>query len=179
MQLAFVMIAVLVLGSAAAAMLLRNLIHCVLCLTLTFAGMAAVYLQLGAEFVGFAQILVYVGAVAILVVFAILLTRGDESPGGSALAQPSWLVGISIAALVFGCLALSIAASTIPRVAPSASEATVRQLGQALMTRYVLPLEVLGLLLTAAMMGAVVLALPEKDEPPTDADAGNETGPPP
>ena len=65
----------LTLASAVAAMSLRNLVHCALTLTVTFAGLAAFYLQLDAQFVGFAQILVYIGAVAILIVFAILLTR--------------------------------------------------------------------------------------------------------
>ena len=77
---AFAIIAVLTLASAVAAMSLRNLVHCALALTVTFAGLAAFYLQLDAQFVGFAQILVYVGAVAILIVFAILLTRGGEPP---------------------------------------------------------------------------------------------------
>ena len=68
----FAIIALLILASAVAAMSLRNLVHCALMLMVSFAGLAAVYLQLGAQFVGFAQILVYIGAVAILRVFAIL-----------------------------------------------------------------------------------------------------------
>ena len=83
----FAIIAVLTLASAVAAMSLRNLVHCALALTVTFAGLAAFYLQLDAQFVGFAQILVYVGAVAILIVFAILLTRGSEPPRQSSLLR--------------------------------------------------------------------------------------------
>src|SRR5205085_9833708 len=75
---AFLIIAAITLVSAACAMSLRNLVHCGLCLAITFAGLAAAYLHLSAEFVGFAQILVYVGAVAILIVFTILLTRNTE-----------------------------------------------------------------------------------------------------
>ena len=75
MNFPFVILALVIAASAIAAMSLRNLVHCALCLVITFAGLAGIYLQLGAEFVGFAQILVYVGAVAILVVYAILLTR--------------------------------------------------------------------------------------------------------
>ena len=71
----------LTLASAVAAMSLRNLVHCALMLTVTFAGLAAFYLQLGAQFVGFAQILIYIGAVAILIVFAILLTAAASRPG--------------------------------------------------------------------------------------------------
>ena len=79
MQIAFAIIAALTLVSAMAAMSLRNLVHCALCLALTFAGIAAFYLQLGAAFVGWAQVLVYIGAIAILIVFAILLTRSSEA----------------------------------------------------------------------------------------------------
>ena len=80
MTVPFAIIAFLTLASAVAAMSLRNLVHCALTLMVTFAGLAALYLQLGAQFVGFAQILVYLGAVAILIVFAILLTRASEPP---------------------------------------------------------------------------------------------------
>ena len=81
----------LTVAGAVAAMRLRNLVHSVLALTLAFAGLAAVYLQLGAQFVGFAQILVYVGAVAILVVFAVLLTRDTEASSQPIVLAPSWV----------------------------------------------------------------------------------------
>jgi NADH-quinone oxidoreductase subunit J len=99
MTLSFAILAGLTVGSAIAAMSLRNLVHCALSLVLTFAGLAGIYLQLNAEFVGFAQILVYVGAVSILIVFAILLTRGDASaaPAPIATATP-WAVAIAVAA---------------------------------------------------------------------------------
>ena len=87
-----------------AAMGLRNLVHCALSLAVTFAGLAALYLELNAEFVGFAQILVYVGAVAILIVFAILLTRGSET-APEKIYSPKWLIGLAVALLVFGVIA--------------------------------------------------------------------------
>ena len=78
MQIAFAIIAALTVVSAIAAMSLRNLVHCALSLAVAFAGLASLYLQLGAPFAGWAQVLVYIGAVAILIVFAILLTRSSE-----------------------------------------------------------------------------------------------------
>ena len=90
MTLPFAIIAVLTIAAAVAAMSLRNLVHCALAVVVTLAGLATLYLQLNAQFVGFAQILVYVGAVAILVVFAILLTRGGEAPEKSVFSA-SWL----------------------------------------------------------------------------------------
>src|SRR5437899_11479043 len=105
MPLSFTIIAVLTLASAIAAMALRNLVHCALCLIVTFAGLAALFLQLEAQFVGFAQILVYVGAVAILILFAILLTRSSEMDSkGMRLSGSGW-AGAAVALLTFISLA--------------------------------------------------------------------------
>jgi NADH-quinone oxidoreductase subunit J len=166
MSIAFVMVAGLILASALAAVLLRKMVHSVLCLTITFTGIAATYLQLHAEFIGFAQILVYVGAVAILIAFAVLLTRNAGPGPDAALASPSWLIGVSCALLVLGCLVICILASNLPGQLPVMStvgpEVSVKKIGVTLMKEYVLPLELLGLLLTAALIGAVVLAQEER-----------------
>lgn len=164
MTLPFAIIAALTVTSAAAAMTLRNLVHCALSLTVTFAGLAAFYLQLDAQFVGFAQILVYIGAVAILIVFAVLLTRGSEPPQRSVFSSGG-AVGLAIAVVVFGVLSRMILSSRLaePREIPPTPEATVLQIGDQLMSRYVLPLEVVGVLLTAALIGAVIIALREKE----------------
>ena len=162
MNFVFAIIAILTIAAAVAAMSLRNLVHCALALALAFAGIAAAYLQLGAQFVGFTQILVYVGAVAILVVFAILLTRGSEPPQQSVVSA-GWLAGGLTAAAVLGVLVYSIAkSSVIQRAAPNQTNVTVRQIGEALMNKFVLPLEVVGLLLTAALIGAVIIAMKEE-----------------
>ena len=166
MPLVFLLLSLLTLGGAVAAISLRNLVHCALALTVSFAGLAALYLQLDAQFAGFAQILVYIGAVAILIVFAILLTRGEE-PGGQPIFSTGWVWGAAVATVVFLVLSgmilsskrLTMAASLPPR-------ATVGQIGDQLMTKYLLPLEVLGLLLTAALIGAVIIAMREKVQPP-------------
>jgi NADH-quinone oxidoreductase subunit J len=160
---AFIILAILTVVAAVGAMCWRNLVHCALTLTVALTGLAALYLQLGAQFVGFAQILVYVGAIAILIVFAILLTRGAErSP--APVFSASWTVGAGIALLVFGVLARMILSSQgVARGVPPVPQASVRQIGDQLMTRYVVPLEVIGLLLTAALIGAVVIAVRDKE----------------
>jgi len=164
----FIVLAVVTLSGAILSMTLRNLVHCALALTITFAGLAALYLRLDAQFIGFAQILVYVGAVAILIVFAILLTRGNE-PGARSIFSSSWAVGAAVALLVFGVLARAIVTSpALSRMANSGDasnlpSATVGQIGNQLMTRYILPLEVVGLLLTAALIGAAIIAMHEKE----------------
>ena len=161
MTIPFVILAVLTIASAVAAMNLRNLIHCALALSAAFAGMAGLYLQLDAQFVGFAQVLVYIGAVSILVVFAILLTRGGIGPEKDIFSR-AWLSGMGVVVAVLGVLVYAISKSrVIQSIAPPQPEVTVQQIGDALMHKYVLPLEVIGLLLTAALIGAVIIAMKE------------------
>lgn len=163
MSLVFFIMAAVTLAGAAGAMSLRRPVHCALSLVLALVGLAGLFLRLGAQFVGFAQVLVYVGAVAILVVFAILLTNNAEIIGRISTVSSGWIAGLGIAAAVFAGLAGALAGSgVLNRAEPSAPTATVRDLGARLMVPYILPLEVLGLLLTAAMIGAVVIALQER-----------------
>ena len=168
MNFAFYLISGLAVAGALAAVLLKNTVHCALALTVAFAGIALLFLKLGAQFAGFAQILVYIGAVAILVVFAILLTRGSETPKDGVYSKFP-LTGLAIAAAVFAVLGWAVlnSASALPGAAnPSAAAptVTVMDIGNALMSRYVLPLEIVALLLTAALIGAVIVARHEKEE---------------
>jgi NADH-quinone oxidoreductase subunit J len=167
-EFVFLLCAAVTLTGAVAAMMLRNLVHCALCAAAAFAGLAAIYLQLDAEFVGFAQILVYVGAIAILIVFTVLLTKGAEIRPGSAQTSTSWWMGLFVGALVLVCLTWSIMASPgLLRVPAQNVHAPVKQIGEQLMNQFVMPLETMGLLLTAALLGAVVIAMrePRKSEP--------------
>jgi NADH-quinone oxidoreductase subunit J len=160
--IAFFVFAAITLASAIGAMSLRNLVHCGLSLAMCFAGLAAMYLQLNAEFVGFAQILVYVGAVAILIVFTILLTKNADVH--MSRASRGWLSGLAIAFAVCAAIAVPILKSpSLNRTAPAIPEYSVQKIGEQLMTTYVLPLEAIALLLTAALLGGVVIAM--RDEP--------------
>ena len=155
---AFVIIAVLTLAAALAAATLQKLMHAALSFAVTFVGIAAFFFLLGAEFVGLVQIFVYIGAVAVLIVFTILLTRRDVEKDRVF----NWS-GVVIAIAVFGGLiwailktqSLSVAAPEIPAL-------TVKRIGEVLMTNYVWPLQCVGLLLTAALIGALVLVMEEK-----------------
>jgi NADH-quinone oxidoreductase subunit J len=162
MSLIFLILAAITLVSAICAMTFRNLVHCALSLIVTFTGLACFYLQLHAEFVGLVQVLVYIGAVAILIVFAILLTRNSTGVGDVATTSPGWLAGIAVAGLVATTLLFSILKSTALARPTPAAEVSTRQIGEQLMTRYILPLEVVALLLTAAMIGAVIIAMQER-----------------
>src|SRR3954462_15413873 len=107
MSFIFWILAALTVLGAVAAVTLKNTVHCALAVTIAFAGLALLFLQLDAQFAGFAQILVYIGAVAILVVFAILLTRGSETPAGAVFSR-TWFAGLLIAAAVFAVLAWAV-----------------------------------------------------------------------
>jgi NADH-quinone oxidoreductase subunit J len=165
MGVVFWILAVITVAGGLTAVMLKNTVHCALAVTAAFAGMALMFLQLDAQFAGFAQILVYIGAVAILVVFAILLTRGSETPAHGVFSN-TWFVGLLIAAAVFAVLGWAVmnSATALP-YQTAAPVVTVQQIGQALMGRYVLALEIIALLLTAAMLGAVIVAMHEKGEP--------------
>jgi NADH-quinone oxidoreductase subunit J len=179
MSLVFVMTAVLTVAGAMAAALLRNLVHCALSLTITFAGLALLYLQLDAQFAGFAQMLVYIGAVAILVVFAILLTRGAGVPEYRSYGS-GWIAGVVLAAAVFALLVWAVTKSFPSGAAASAApSATMQTIGVALMSTYVLPLEIVAVLLTVALIGAVIVAMPESKSPaslehPLERKAGKQ-----
>jgi NADH-quinone oxidoreductase subunit J len=163
MTLPFLILAIMTLAGGVAAMTLRRLVHCALALTIAFAGLAALYLNLGAEFAGLAQLLVYVGAIAILIVFAILLTRGGDEAEEKRFSTAGF-AGFVLALAVFGVLAWAVTTSSVANatVLPAAPQAGMREIGTALMQQYVLPLEVIALMLTAAMIGAVILALRER-----------------
>jgi NADH-quinone oxidoreductase subunit J len=165
MTVVFPILAAMTLAGAVAAMTLRNLIHCALSLTVAFAGLAVLYLALGAEFAGLAQLLVYVGAIAILIVFAILLTppQANDTADNHPLITLHGITGAMLAFAVFAVLAWAVSRSQLSHaaIAEAAPQATMRQIGDILMQRYILPLEVIGLMLTAALIGAVILAMKE------------------
>lgn len=160
----FTIFAILTVAGAVAAMSLRNLIHSVLALVVAFAGLAAVYLELGAQFIGLAQILVYVGAVAILIVFAVLLTP-DTRASSISILSGFWIGSGTVGLVIFGILAWAINHSaTSQRAALPQPEASMEQIGTALMLQFALPLEIIGVLLTVALIGAVTIAMQEERE---------------
>ncbi len=161
MTVTFLILAGVTIVGMAAAMSLRNLVHCVLSLTLGLVGLAGLFLELDAQFVGFTQILVYVGAVAILAMFAVMMTRGAAQQQESRPTSVR-ISGVLIAGGVFLVLAWAMYHGLMTLGAPVQPEAEVKQIGVALMRSYVLPLEVIGLLLTAALIGAGVIAMEEK-----------------
>jgi NADH:ubiquinone oxidoreductase subunit 6 (subunit J) len=155
---AFAAVAILTLTAALAAAMLKKLMHAALSFAVMFVGISAFFFLLGAEFVGLVQIFVYVGAVAVLIVFTILLTRHDVEKVRSF----NW-GGVVVAIAVFGGLVWAISKTKLVSVAPPPIEPiTVQRIGELLMTNYVWPLQCVGVLLTAALIGALILVMEEK-----------------
>ena len=157
---AFIVIAIITIAGALAAATLPKLIHAALSLVVVFVGIAAYFFLLGAEFVGLVQVFVYVGAVAVLILFTILLTRRDiVSERGI-----NW-GGVIVALAVFGGLLWIILNTTsLAVLAPQFEPLTVKQIGESLMTDYVWPLQCVGLVLTVALIGALILVIEDKIE---------------
>jgi NADH:ubiquinone oxidoreductase subunit 6 (subunit J) len=165
MILALLPLALLILGSAAAAMLSRNLIHSALLLVLCWAGIAGFYLWAGAEFVAFAQVLIYVGAVSMVVLFAVLLTRLGATSAPAAFDSVyrlvlGFIVAGGVAGVLIGAvLGMPLAVTTTP--APAAL--SVKQLGFLLMGPHAPALLIVGVILTVALLGAIVIASGQRD----------------
>jgi len=159
MNAALIAIALVTIGAAVIALSCRNLLHSVLLLAGSWTGVAAFFLWAGAEFAAFAQVLVYVGAISMVVLFAVLLTRRsreDSAPGPAVRGRAGWALGTG--GLVAVVLLVAVG-GTAPAVSPSPPPVlTVRQIGEQLMGPQAAALLAVGVLLTAALLGAVVLA---------------------
>jgi NADH:ubiquinone oxidoreductase subunit 6 (subunit J) len=168
-MIAFYVIALFTLGAAAVAMSLRNLIHSALLLIGSWAGIAAFYLWAGAEFVAFAQVLIYVGAISMVVLFAVLLTRrsrADLSVAPDSLGRA--LLALIVGGGVFGVLWGAVRIMPVRVEAEPPAGVNVRELGDQLMSGHAGALLIVGALLTVALLGAVVIAATDRTESRTD-----------
>lgn len=157
---AFWGLAALAVASALGIMLARSLIHAVLSLILTFIALAGLFITLSADFVAVAQVLVYAGAVGVLVIFAIMLT--PNSATGNAETR-FFGPGLLVASLLSAIMVYVAARTDWPAAGRGGFETTAQAIGEALVNRYVLPFEIASVLLIAAMVGALVLVRTERD----------------
>jgi NADH-quinone oxidoreductase subunit J len=153
----FVLLAVLVVGSALGVILLRNPIHSALFLTINLAGVAALYLMLKAQFLALIQVIVYAGAIAVLFVFAIMvLIPGKEETGPDPLHAQRWLAVPLVGVLLLEVLL--IFRSGAFQAAPAAGAPMgVEPLYRLLLTDFLFPFEVTSVLLLAALVGVMAL----------------------
>lgn len=157
---AFWTLAAITLVAAGGVMVSRNLLHAVLWLILTFVGIAGFFVLLSADFIAMAQVIIYVGAIAVLVLFAVLLTpRAGRDNGETKFAAPALLLSVCLAAVFL--FVIHDTAWRTGDVAPSLSAA---DLGEALLGTWVLPFELASVLLTAALVGSIMLTRSPEEE---------------
>ena len=162
-EYAFAVIAVVGSASAIAVVTARNVVHAALYLVVTLSSVGATYLLLGAEFVGWVQILIYVGAIVILFLFGLMLTKAPI--GRDTLDNHQRWLGALVGVGVFAGLVFLIQDAFPIQDAPASRtfHATTAAVGESIFRDFVLPFEAISFLLLAALIGAVVLA--RKDEP--------------
>lgn len=153
----FFVMAAVALAGALIAVGARNIIRAALGLILSFMGVAGLYFVLEAEFVAVVQILVYVGAISILVLFAVMLTRGLMRRDLSA-QNSQWIAAAVVAVVLFVALVLVAIGTNWKVVETQVAGDLIPKLGAELMTTYLLPFEAVSLLLLAALVGAIVIA---------------------
>jgi NADH-quinone oxidoreductase subunit J len=159
-NLAFWTLSVLTLGSAGGVMAVRSLFHAVLFLIVSFVGVAGFFVLLSAEFLAMAQIIIYVGAIAVLLLFAVLLTpRADRNNAETSMAAPAVLLAIAVATVV-----IFVIHDTNWATVAANPELTGAELGDALLGTWVLPFQVASVLLTAALVGAIMLIRSPEEE---------------
>jgi len=165
-QIIFFLCAVFVLTSALMVVTTRKLIHAALWLVSALFGVAVLYATLDAGFMAVVQVVIYIGAIAVLFIFAVMLTRKEMRDRGPQLRSGWWLAAL-LGLLVFsGLTFLMVTQPRINRTAPAipAGVDTLANLGNALVSpnAYVLPFEVASILLLAALIGAVYVAAGKK-----------------
>ncbi len=160
LDLLFVVLAVPVAVAALLAVTSRQVVHAALWLVVALGMLAGVYLVLGAEVVALVQLLVYVGAVVVLVLFALMLTRAPIGPAedldaGRGRRLGAALAGLGIAVLTGATLLAAVRTTT---VGVDLADGQAQPLGRAIFTGWVLPFELLSVLLLASLVGAIALA---------------------
>ncbi len=157
--IAFWVLAAVTVGGCLMVLVARNLLHALVFLVLAFLGMAGLFVTLSADFIAVAQILIYAGSIAVLMVFAIMLTPlAARDNANSLYLLPALAAGLGIAGLV-SVVAVITPWSELKGDALGQSDpvTTVSAVGDLLLGRYVLPFEVASILLFFALLGAIVL----------------------
>lgn len=166
-QIIFIIVAVATLGSGLMSVSTRNLVHAALWLVLALLGIAIFFVLLNAGFLAVAQVVIYIGAIAILMIFAIMLTRRLVAGSAESQLNANWGWAAFIAVVLFAGLIWLISGwsgfnLTAQQMSPRTD--TIRELGIALVSpsAYVIPFEIASVLLLAALIGAIVVAWERK-----------------
>ena len=156
-QFFFILFALITLLSGLRCVTTRDLFHAALYLVISLFGVAALFAILEAGFLALAQLIVYVGAIAILIIFAVMLTRGMVQPSGTQLNSQAGLAAVVSGALLFILLRV-LPGFNFPTTEAAVPADLTTKLGQSLVGEYVLPFEVASVLLLAALVGSIYIA---------------------
>lgn len=154
--LAFWLLTAIVIACAIAVVTLKNIVHSALYLILTFIGIAIVFLFLEADFLALVQILVYAGAISILIVFAVMLTRKGDMKQSNLFNNYKWF-GALLCLALFLLIERLIAVNNFT-VTNINTQDTIGPIAEAMLGQYVVPFEIAALLLLIAMVGAIIVA---------------------
>ncbi len=156
-NIAFAIMAVTMLVSAVRMVTTRNVVHAALYLVIVLAGAAGIFILLGAEFVGVTQVMVYIGAIVVLFLFGIMLTKGsfgdDDGVGGERRSM-AVMVGALVLAVMAAALIDTFRDAELNRAQPSLTA----DIGDLIFSQYIVPFEAISVLLLAALIGAIVVA---------------------
>jgi NADH-quinone oxidoreductase subunit J len=159
----FVVLAGTMLLAGLAVVVMRDIIRCGLAMMVCFGALAGIYVLAGAPLVAAAQVLVYIGAISVLILFAIMLTQTKSAP--TRLAFQTQAVPAAVAAVILLVVVLLAVGSTVWQGGPERGDTKTPDVAAALFSSWVLPFEVVGVLLLAAVIGGVFLAKQEPGEP--------------
>lgn len=165
----FYMIAAVCVLAAAGVVIANNPVHSAVFLVLCFFNVAAIFVMLGAEFLAVVQVIVYTGAILVLVLFVLMLVDPDDLPEFHAARPVQRYVGLLLGAILLLEVGVAIIGRTVIGVPDTATREVVeltggntQALGRVMFTRYLLPFEIVSLVLTVGVIGAIVLAMPER-----------------
>ncbi|MCW2830334.1 MAG: proton-conducting rane transporter [Aeromicrobium sp.] len=156
-EIVFLVLAVVATGSALLAMTSSQLVHAALWLVVTLGAIAGCFVLMTAEFVAWVQVLVYVGAVVVLVIFALMLTRQSSAATSAQVTGNRWVAAVLGLAAAVGLGATMVAGFSGERI-EGRRIGTAESIGGALFNDWVLPFEILSGVLLAALIGAIVIS---------------------
>ena len=163
-EVVFYILAIVVIVASIGVVTVPNIVHAALFLVLSLLGVAGFYILLASEFLALVQILVYAGGIAIIVLFGLMLTRGREQNLPTVSAGAQWPLALAAGLVLGAALLVAVLDSQWPRDVGEVTLINLNTLGGALFRDWLLPFELVSVVLTIALIGAVVIAHQDEEE---------------
>lgn len=162
-MLAFFVLALIALSGGVLMINLRKVVHIIIALAFTFISVGGIYVLLSAEFLAFVQVLIYGGAITIVMLFGIMLTKHDDREERVVNFRRSLLAFVGVVSF-FIIMFIGINDLSFEPAATNLHEDNVRQIGKEIYSKFVIPFETVGVILLVALVGAVSLAKNDREE---------------